>query len=139
MIRLFVVLIMLASGCATTAPPERLAGCWIARGDDATRTMRWLPDAARPGVLNGELIAYGAEGAPLSSARFTLEPRDSHWIFCSYAADGAPRCSSVAQGQRGSLEGGRVFIDADGETLRIAVIGEGPEREIFQGRRDGCD
>jgi hypothetical protein len=32
-----------------------------------------------------------------------------------------------------------VFVDTHGEALRITVIGDGPERTIFQGRRDGCD
>jgi hypothetical protein len=45
----------------------------------------------------------------------------------------------VARGEGGSLEGGRAFIDTHGERLRIAVVGDGPERVIFQGRRDGCD
>ncbi|MEZ6023847.1 MAG: hypothetical protein R3C16_10655 [Hyphomonadaceae bacterium] len=46
----------------------------------------------------------------------------------------------MAQGRSGSLQGGRAFIDASGERLRIAVVSEaGAERIIFNGRRDGCD
>jgi hypothetical protein len=45
----------------------------------------------------------------------------------------------VAQGESGSLEGGRAFIDAFSDRLRISVVGDGDERTIFQGRRDGCD
>jgi hypothetical protein len=129
--------LLLLSACATSPPPERLAGCWIARHEGAaTRTMRWLPDPSRPGVLVGDLLIYET---PPRNARFTLEPRDAGWVFCAHEGQGEPRCRAVAEGERGSLEGGRVFIDAYGESLRISMVGEGPEQIIFRGQRDGCD
>jgi hypothetical protein len=133
--------LLFLTACATTPPPppERLAGCWIARGENGqTRTLRWLPDADRPGVMNGDLLAYEASGTT-QNARFTLEPRDSGWAFCTHADAAAPHCRAVAEGQHGSLEGGRVFIDSFGDTLHISVFGEGPEQVIFRGHRDGCD
>jgi hypothetical protein len=48
------------------------------------------------------------------------------------------RCWRVAEGDGGSLEGGRAFIDAHGDRLRITVLGDGPEHLIFYGRRQGC-
>jgi hypothetical protein len=133
--------ILVLAACATSAeekpPPERVAGCWINR-DAGASTMRWLPDRARPGVLAGSLIVYGQTGVT-SSSRYSLEPSGDGWSLCEIDAGAATRCWQVAQGQGGSLEGGRVFIDAHGDRLRIAVIGDGPEMVIFHGRRDGCD
>lgn len=132
--------LLLLAGCATAGPPpERLAGCWISRGEGGvTRTMRWLPHAGRPGMLRGDLLVYHPNGAT-ENAHFTLEPRDTGWAFCAQDGADAPRCRAVAEGGRGSLEGGRVFIDKFGESLHISVVGEGPERSIFRGQRDGCD
>jgi hypothetical protein len=134
---------LLLSACVTAgetgAPPERVAGCWINR-DVGVSTMRWLPHRERPGVLNGVKHVYRQTGAPIVT-RFTLEPSDAGWSLCELDAAGAAatRCWQVAQGEGGSLEGGRAFIDAHGDRLRIVVIGDGPERAIFHGRRDGCD
>jgi hypothetical protein len=132
---------LLLAACATTdtarPPPERVAGCWINRDARAT-TMRWLPDRERPNVLSGSLIVYGQTGVA-SSRRYALEPSGDGWSLCELQAGAATRCWQVAQGEGGSLEGGRAFIDAHGDRLRIAVIGDGPEQVIFHGRRDGCD
>ncbi|MBC7770124.1 MAG: hypothetical protein H7124_15175 [Phycisphaerales bacterium] len=133
---------LLASACATAAPAgppsERLAGCWINR-DAGAVTMRWLPDRARPGVLTGSRLVYGQTGVTRST-RYSLEPSDSGSSLCELGADGAAtRCWAVAEGEGGSLEGGRAFIDAHGDRLRISVIGDGPDQDIFHGRRDGCD
>lgn len=133
---------MLVAACAT-APTDipadqQLRGCWINRDVGAT-TMRWLPDRTRPDVLAGSRLVYRQAGAPVST-RYSLEPSDEGHSMCELDADGAAtRCWRVARGEGGSLEGGRVFIDAHSDRLRIAVIGDGPERVIFQGRRDGCD
>ncbi|MEZ5960820.1 MAG: hypothetical protein R3C30_10415 [Hyphomonadaceae bacterium] len=134
--------LLFVAACATTAsnlsPPEQLRGCWINRDVGAT-TMRWLPDRERPDVLAGSRLVYRQAGAPVST-RFTLEPSEQGHSVCELGADGAAtRCWRVARGEGGSLEGGRVFIDSHGERLRITVVGDGPERTIFQGRRDGCD
>lgn len=132
---------LLLAACATTVadrpPPERVAGCWINR-DAGASTMRWLPDRSRPEALAGSLVVYGQTGVA-SNRRFSLEPSGDGWSLCELDAGAATRCWQVAQGQGGSLEGGRVFIDAHGDRLRIAVIGDGPEQVIFHGRRDGCD
>ncbi|HYD88482.1 MAG TPA: hypothetical protein VEA80_13485 [Vitreimonas sp.] len=130
------------SACATAAevrpPAERVAGCWINR-DAGAVTMRWLPAQDRPGVMTGSRIIYGQTGVS-SSTRYTLEPSEAGASLCELGAEGAAtRCWAVAQGEGGSLEGGRAFIDAHGDRLRITVIGDGPEQTIFQGRRDGCD
>ncbi len=119
-------------------PPERLAGCWINR-DAGVSTMRWLPAQERAGALAGHALVYGQAGVR-SSAHYTLEPSQAGWSLCELdAAGAAARCWEVAEGQSGSLEGGRAFIDASGDRLRISVLGDGPEMLIFQGRRDGCD
>ncbi|MGD9965136.1 MAG: hypothetical protein AB7T59_01300 [Hyphomonadaceae bacterium] len=135
-------LFLFLAGCASTAPDrppnERIRGCWINRDVGAT-TMRWLPDRARPEVLAGSRQVYRQTGAP-QVTRYTLEPSDEGFSFCELdAAGAATKCWRVAEGQSGSLEGGRVFIDTHGERLRISLLGDGPERTIFQGRRDGCD
>lgn len=136
------VCLMLAA-CATAGssrtPAERVAGCWINR-DVGVTTMRWLPHAERSGVLSGAKLVYRQTGAP-QSTRFTLEPSDAGWSLCALDAQAAAatQCWQVAQGDEGSLEGGRAFIDAHGDRLRIAVIDDGGEQLVFQGRRDGCD
>lgn len=134
--------LLLVAACATApsdaTPPEQLRGCWINR-DVGVTTMRWLPDRERPEVLAGSRLAYRQTGAPVAT-RYTLEPSEQGHSICEIGDEGAAtRCWRVARGEGGSLEGGRVFIDTHGERLRITVAGDGPERVIFQGRRDGCD
>jgi hypothetical protein len=132
------IALVLVAACATTPPPppERVEGCWIYRAEDGSAvTMRWLPDRTRPGVLIGSKHAYGAGGG---DERYTLEPRNAGWALCSLDT-AETRCWEVAMGEGGSLEGGRAFIDAYGQRLRISIAGDGPNRVIFQGARDGCD
>ncbi len=134
--------LMLVAACATapsqTPADEQVRGCWINRDQGAT-TMRWLPDRNRPNVLAGSRLAYGLSGPPVST-RFTLEPSEQGHSLCELGAGGVvTECWPVARGEGGSLDGGRAFIDAHGDRLRITVAGDGPERVIFQGRRDGCD
>lgn len=130
--------LLLLSACATTpvSPPERLAGCWIERSNvGGAVTMRWLPDAA--GGLRGDLLRYSTSGTS-SRARYGLRPQpDGGYLLCRMGADDT--CWRVAQGDGGSLEGGRAFIDSYGDRLRISVIDANGQRVIFQGRRDGCD
>jgi hypothetical protein len=129
------------AGCATaslSSPAQRVAGCWIAREEaGAATTMRWFTDAGRPGALVGETLVYGSEGAT-QIERYRLEPRGETWALCQIESAGE-RCWQVAQGEEGSLEGGRAFIDSHREVLRISVVGDGSERLIFEGQRDGCD
>lgn len=134
--------LMLVAACASSPtqrpPDEQVRGCWINRDVGAT-TMRWLPDRTRPNVLAGSKLVYRQAGPPVST-RYTLEPSEQGHSMCELDASGAAtQCWRVARGEGGSLEGGRVFIDAHAERLRITVVGDGPERVIFQGRRDGCD
>lgn len=134
----FLLLAACATAPAAPPPPERAAGCWIDRSADGLgTTMRWLPDRARPGVLVGDLLEYRAEGQN-HTARYTIEPRTDHYVMCSHW-QAEPICWKIAEGEGGSLEGGRVFVDAGEETLRIAVLSDGMEDVIFQGQRDGCD
>lgn len=139
--RLIAALLLLGA-CATaappTTPPARVAGCWIDRESEHPVTMRWLPDRGRPGVLEGNLLEYRPNPEENRAARYTLEPREGHHVMCSHW-QAEPICWKVAEGQEGSLEGGRVFIDASEERLRISVMSEGVEDVIFEGRRDGCD
>lgn len=131
---------LLVAACATTMTPpaERVAGCWIERGQH-TATMRWLPDPARGGALVGALLVYDAT-AVVRTARYALAADGPSWKMCELGSDGAAaQCWDVAQGEGGSLTGGRAFIDQSGGRLRIAIVGEGAERVIFQGQRDGCD
>lgn len=137
-----VIACLVVSACATMAPAappaDRLAGCWISR-ETNTVTMRWLPNRERPGVLEGSRIVYGQANV-ISSTNYSFEQSDAGPSLCELDADGAAtRCWMVADGEGGSLEGGRAFIDAHGERLRITIIGDGPTRTLFQGRRDGCD
>jgi hypothetical protein len=141
--RKLAALLLFVAGCASTpselAPADQLRGCWINRNAGGVTTMRWLPDRTRPEVLAGARLIYRQTGSP-TPTRYALEPSDEGASFCELDTTGAAtRCWIVARGEGGSLEGGRVFIDTVGERLRITVIGDGPEREIFQGRRDGCD
>lgn len=135
-----VLVCALLAACATgpaPSPAQRLAGCWINR-DARAVTMRWNEDAARPGTLIGTKTSFGIAGVN-ASERYALEPQGAGWRLCQRQNAGEEvRCWDVAQGEGGSLEGGRVFIDGGGDSVRIAVIGEGPERVIFQGRREGC-
>ena len=132
------LLLCLAAACATVAPASpggRVAGCWIARDDaGGAQTMRWLPDADRPGALRGEKSVMSASVNEL----YRLEASGDVWSLCQIETAGE-RCWRVAEGREGSLEGGRAFIDAHHETLRISVVGDGADRVIFEGARDGCD
>lgn len=126
-------LLFLASCATVQAPPERLSGCWINRADaGGASAMRWLPDVE--GGLRGELSASTG-----GSEAYVLRQRADGWALCQIADGGQEPCWKVAQGAGGSLEGGRAFIDGDGERLRIAIVSESEERLIFQGARDGCD
>ncbi len=135
---------LLAAACATapndSLPNERVAGCWIDRNADRTTiTMRWLPDRENAGVLRGDLLRYGPTGVAGRNETFSLSQRGEGWSLCEVNAE-AERCWRVAQGEGGSLEGGRAFIDAHGDRMRIAVVeNEGGERVIYHGSRDGCD
>lgn len=138
-----VIACLAVAACATggmnaKTPAERLSGCWISR-DAGVITMRWRPDAARPGAMLGQRTAYGQAGAANTTA-FSLEPSDLGASFCAIDREGvATQCWRVAEGQGGSLEGGRAFIDAHSDRLRIEIVGDGANRLIFFGRREGCD
>lgn len=100
--------------------------------------MRWLPDRERAGALLGDRLHYRTSG-PVRT-RYSLEPSADGFALCELDnANTATRCWQVAQGEGGSLEGGRAFIDAYGDRLRITIVGDGADRTVFQGRRDGCD
>lgn len=140
--RAAVAFALFLASCATvsaTPIPDRLRGCWIDRSNVNVTTMRWLPDRERPDVLAGHRLTYRVNGDPVGT-RFTLEPSEQGFSFCELEAAGpATRCWRVAEGEGGSLEGGRVFVDSHSERLRITIAGDGPERTVFDGRRDGCD
>ena len=133
--------LLLTAACATTLagqPTDRVAGCWIARdGSGGATTMRWLPDPQRSGSLRGDKLVYASGGATQNET-YRLDPNGEAWTLCQIET-GGERCWQVAQGQEGSLEGGRAFIDTHAEDLRITVVGDGQDRVIFQGARDGCD
>lgn len=134
------IALLLVASCATApalTPAERVAGCWIDRvGDNDAVTMRWLPGAA--GALNGDLLRYSSAGAG-GRESYVLRQTAEAWALCETTEGSGGACWNVAEGQTGSLEGGRAFIDAHGERLRIAILDGGGERVLFQGRRDGCD
>jgi len=135
--RALVALLALASCATTPAPPqERLAGCWIDRDDaGGAVTMRWLPDAS--GQMRGELLRYTSAGAG-GHESYVLRARLDNGVNLCQIGD-PETCWKIAQGESGSLEGGRAFIDTHGEALRITVSNGADERLIFDGRRDGCD
>lgn len=131
---------LFAAACATTPsslPAERVHGCWIARGD-MTTTFRWLPDAQAGGRMTGVSMIYGS-GAPQRGGRYVVEERNGAWAFCQLDTAQGETCWRVADGRAGSLDGGRAFIDQNGERLRISVVSAEGERLIFDGQRDGCD
>lgn len=130
--------VLVLAGCVTAAAPtERVAGCWISRDGATTTTMRWLPDRENSGVLRGDRLIYAPNAEPRATS-YTLAPDGNAHSFCTTGDN--PRCWRVAAGASGSLQGGRAFVDAHGERLRISVVSDtGGERVIFNGRRDGCD
>jgi hypothetical protein len=132
---------LLVAACATAAsdrtPPERVAGCWINR-DAGVVSMRGLLDREHEFMLIGSRVNYSLMGTAMSQ-RYSLQASEAGWSLCEIESGAATRCWVVAQGDGGSLEGGRAFIDAHGDRLRIAILGDGPERVIFYGQRDGCD
>lgn len=133
--------LFLLAGCASTsAPPERIEGCWIGRtprGD--TVTMRWRPDSAQPDLLIGDYLGYSDDNVQ-NQRQYKLVPSgDGGHQFCYLAAADDERCWAVAHGASGSLEGGRAFIDLHRERLRISIHDGNVERIVFQGARDGCD
>lgn len=134
--RAFVLCVMLAACVTSPPPPERVAGCWIARGAvGSATTMRWLPGP--DGALTGDLLRYAQSGVTTRES-YRLQPNGEAWTLCQSTASGEA-CWRVAQGQRGSLQGGRAFIDSHRDRLRIAVVTPGAQRVVFDGARDGCD
>lgn len=130
---------VLLAACATgstLSPAQRLAGCWINRDAGAAR-MRWSETPNSDGAYLGSKTMFGIVGAN-STERYALTNADGGWRLCRVDGADAPHCWTVAQGEGGSLTGGRAFIDAGGDNVRIAVIGEGPERLIFQGHSEAC-
>lgn len=124
------------AACATTlTPAERLAGCWVAQAPSPV-AMNWAPDAARPDVMIGVRSDPGG-GAP---TRFSLGPGDRGQVLCELGLNAADqRCWAVAEGEGGSLEGGRAFIDRHGARLTIEVLGAAPSVIVFQGHKRRCD
>jgi hypothetical protein len=131
---------LFAAACATAsiAPPARLVGCWANR-DVGFVSMRWSSDADRPGAMRGTRLDYRQVGGPIRT-RFALDPSGDGYSLCELDPQGAAalRCWQVAQGDGGSLEGGRAFLDLHADRLRITIVGDGPERVIFYGRRERC-
>jgi len=130
---------VLLAACAAGSelnPAQRLAGCWINRDAGAAR-MRWSQSPDSEGAFLGSKTSFGIAGAN-TTERYSLASADGGWRLCRLDAGDGAHCWGVAQGEGGSLTGGRAFIDAGGDNLRIAVIGEGPERLIFQGHREAC-
>jgi hypothetical protein len=75
-------------------------------------------------------------GAP---TRYRLGVRGDGQEFCELAPDGdVSQCWAVAEGEGGSLEGGRAFIDRHGDRLTIEILGGPANRLIFQGGRRRC-
>ena len=137
--RALIACILLAA-CATgpeLTPAQRVAGCWINRDAVAAGRMRWTQSPDSEGAFLGAKTTFGIAGAN-APEHYSLENVDGGWRLCRLEAGADPHCWTVAQGDGGPLTGGRAFIDAGGDNLRIAVIGEGPERVIFQGRREAC-
>lgn len=130
---------VLLAACATGSemnPAQRLAGCWINRDAGAAR-MRWSQSPNSEGAFLGSRTAFGIAGAN-ATERYALENADGGWRLCRLEESNGPHCWAVAQGEGGPLIGGRAFIDGGSDNLRIAIIGEGPERVIFQGHREAC-
>jgi len=136
-----ILLAALVAGCATAPdlpPPQRLAGCW-ASYDSGASVMRWAaPDPSHPNSLRGQKTDRRAGEAGISY--FALDPDGAGFIFCELDDEqgATARCFEVAQGRQGSLEGGRAFIDQAGARLRLSIVGDGPERVLFAGRRSPC-
>jgi hypothetical protein len=126
---------LLLAGCVTASalnPGERVIGCW--RNNDAAVAMTWGPDAA------GGFIGVVSPDGEAGPRRYNLRDSAEAWTLCERDAAGVTdaQCWPVAQGQGGSLQGGRAFIDRQGERLHIAVADGQSQRIIFAGRRAPC-
>lgn len=98
--------------------------------------MSWAPAPEQAGVMLGVRSDPGG-GAP---TRFRLAPEERGVDLCELGSDGAPsRCWAVAEGEGGSLEGGRVFIDRHRDRLTIEILGGGANRLVFQGHQRRCN
>lgn len=115
-------------------PAARLVGCWVAQRP-ITLVMDWAPDPAQPEVM----IGVRSDPARGESTRFSLAPSDQGPVFCELGpSDANQRCWGVAEGEGGSLEGGRAFIDRHGERLTIEILGASPSLIVFQGHSRRC-
>jgi hypothetical protein len=133
--------LVLVAACATApekTPSERLFGCWVNRDAGVVR-MHWSPVNSGAGEMRGVRLDYNHLGGAERSF-YSLDPSGDGFALCQLEGEqgAALRCWQVAQGDSGSLEGGRAFIDAHGDRLRITIVGAGPERVLFNGRRDSC-
>jgi hypothetical protein len=123
--------LLLLSACATAIPSERVNGCWASQDEAAPVTLRFTPDRNRPGILHGALIRTGVR------ENYDLRQYVAGWSFCRMTP-GEDHCWQVAEAESGSLEGGRAFIDSEADHLRISIIGQDGEQEIFEGVRTSC-
>ncbi len=97
--------------------------------------MRWAPDPAQPELMLG-VRNDPRGGAP---TRFRLGVGGQGQEFCELGPGSAVnQCWVVAEGDGGSLEGGRAFIDRDGDRLTIEIMGGAANRLVFQGNRRRC-
>lgn len=135
----FAAFAFLLTACTTAgqvlSPPERVLGCWADRNGAAHSVMRWRAGEA-PGSAAGEFISQSA--TPESRPRFlALKPNGAGWTLCDTTEGGA--CWAVAQGESGSLEGGRAFIDRHHDRLSFSVVGaDGRDLLRFVGESEAC-
>lgn len=118
---------------------DSLAGCWIERAGEETRTMRWLAIGA--GEWMGEAVSYSDE-VPPQAVELRLEKAGGALRLCR-AFDGLSlenTCTPAFFGRPpGPVAGDRTEIFAAKD--RLVMIGRSGARAttIFDGARDGCD
>ena len=132
------------AACATSLPPaakgpEALRGCWIERGADGTKTMRWRK--ADAGVWIGEAIYYPENESPVSVG-LRLEPKGAGLRMCRVFEDFTieASCTPAFLGrpaERPHEDWAELYASED----RLVMIGRSGARSttVFDGARDGCD
>lgn len=126
------------AACATAAPPvDAIRGCWIERGDGATRTLRVLPDMGHPGEYIAAFLTY-AKGDPEGDAYRIRRDPEGGTVMC-YVEPGLPHlgpCVPLLQGSRSNADREPAWrMQMRGRFLAVSLADAAPTLYA----RDGCD
>ncbi|MBI1251317.1 MAG: hypothetical protein GC189_07585 [Alphaproteobacteria bacterium] len=132
----------LALGSCASAPSmppspdlSLLRGCWIQRGGDAARTMRWFPDGAG---WRGELLVYWPGNRRPSETRYRVLPAPDVWQVCD---NDAARCwpLDTTLPTEADEPPSRATLVASASALVFDIHDGARLQPVFRGQRDGCD